>query len=289
MADTKPKKKIIRKLRNKFRLVIMNDDTFEEKASLVLSPLNVFIFVGSTILFLIVLLTYIIAFTGLREYIPGYADVNMRKNVVKLALKADSLEKELATRDMYFNNIKTIMSGGEIGTVDEQKDTTKQYDKLQVSATEQESELRAQVEALDKYSLSTGREKSSHSSISNVFFFTPLKGTLISSYDPAKAHYGVDIVAPKNEAIKATLDGTVILSTWTSETGYVIQIQHSNNLVSIYKHNSVLLKKAGERVKAGEVVAIIGDSGEITTGPHLHFELWYNGIAINPQDYMIFN
>jgi murein DD-endopeptidase MepM/ murein hydrolase activator NlpD len=147
--------------------------------------------------------------------------------------------------------------------------------------------LRAQIESQDRFTLSTGVDGPS-SSISSFYFFTPVKGTITSQFAPKTKHYGIDIVAAPNEVIKSTLDGTVVLADWTSETGYIIAVQHSNNLFSIYKHNSALLKNTGDFVKAGEVLAIIGNTGELTSGPHLHFELWYNGSPVNPVDYMTF-
>jgi murein DD-endopeptidase MepM/ murein hydrolase activator NlpD len=152
----------------------------------------------------------------------------------------------------------------------------------------EDSALRAAIEQQDKYDLDFAGSASGNTSISSFFFFTPVKGTVISRFDPVEKHYGIDVVAAKNEAIKSTLDGTVVLSTWTYETGYIIALQHTNNLFSVYKHNSALLRKEGNYVKAGEVIAIIGNSGETSTGPHLHFELWHNGKAINPLDYMVF-
>jgi murein DD-endopeptidase MepM/ murein hydrolase activator NlpD len=122
----------------------------------------------------------------------------------------------------------------------------------------------------------------------NLYFFTPLKGSITNSFEPTSRHYGIDIVAPKNEAIKATLDGTVIFAEWTVKTGYVIQLQHANNLTSIYKHNSVLLKEVGDAILAGEAIAIVGNSGKLTSGPHLHFELWRDGVALDPEKYINF-
>lgn len=285
----KKKKKLFRQLKIKYRLVIMNDETFEEKASFVLSPLSVFVFTGSVILFLIVLVTYIIAFTPLREYIPGYTDVNMKRNMVKLAMRADSLEQAMHEKDLYIQNINNIINGNvqsdSSGVIQPEK---QEYGQLHVSPSETESELRKNIESEDKYSVAFTEDKSNKSNIAGFFFFVPVNGTVSNSFNSAESHYGVDIVGRKNEAIKATLDGSVIFAGWTSETGYVIQLQHSNDLISIYKHNSVLLKKAGDKVKAGEVIAIIGESGEFSTGPHLHFELWNNGRPINPQDYMSF-
>lgn len=267
----------------------MNDETLEEKASFVLSPLSVFVFTGSVILFLIVLVTYIIAFTPLREYIPGYTDVNIKRNMVKLAMKADSLEDAMADKDLYIQNINNIINGNVQGDSSRTPQPQKQeYDHLHVSPSETESELRKNIESQDKYSLAFSEDKNPKSSIAGFFFFVPVNGTISNSFNSAENHYGVDIVGRKNEAIKATLDGSVIFAGWTSETGYVIQLQHSNDLISIYKHNSVLLKKTGDKVKAGEVIAIIGESGEFSTGPHLHFELWNNGRPIDPQDYMSF-
>lgn len=294
MADEVKKKKESRffyRIKNKFRLVIMNDATFEEKASFVLTPLNVFVFVGILTLFLIVVVSYIIAFTPLREYIPGYADVNMRRNIKTLALRVDSLDEALQNKDMNIANLADILNdklkNPKINPT--QKDSTKKYEKLTLGASVDDSLMRSEIENQSKYSLALGVESSAKSGIRNFFFFVPLKGVVTDSYKSGTSHYGVDITAPENEAIKATLDGTVILANWTSETGYIIQLQHENSLVSIYKHNSVLLKKVGDRVNAGEAIAIIGNSGELTTGPHLHFELWFNGLPVDPQEYMSFN
>ena len=157
-----------------------------------------------------------------------------------------------------------------------------------VKPSKEDSAFRTQVESQDKYSLAFSENKKGKESISNFFFFTPVKGMVTSSFNLSQEHYGVDIAAKENEPIKATLDGTVLFAGWTSETGYTIEIQHSNNLVSAYKHCSVLMKKAGQYIKAGEAIAVIGNSGEQTSGPHLHFELWYNGKAIDPQEYIVF-
>ena len=291
MAEVKKKEKLYTKLKNKYRLVIMNDETFEEKTSLRLSPLNVFVFFGTVIISLITLVIYITAFTPLREYIPGYADLNMQRNVYALSLKADSLEEELAYKDLYIQNIKNVIDGktGDIDTISNKTQAAAKYENIKEQKRSiEDSMLRKEIESQDKYELSATENKSSTNSISSFFFFTPLKGTITNTFSTTEKHYGVDIVAPANEAIKSTLDGTVIISNWTSETGYVIGIQHSNNIISLYKHNSALLKKVGAYVKAGEPIAIIGNTGELTTGPHLHFELWYNGTPVNPKDYITF-
>ena len=292
MATEKKKGRLVSRLRNKYRLVILNDDTFEEKVSLKLSPLNVFVFAGTIILTLITLVIYLIAFTPMREYVPGYADVNMQRNVYRLSFLADSLEKEMEFKDKFIDNMKSIIDG----TIEE-KDTLGKKPKLSEKTetpktlphSSDDSALRAMIESEDRFDLmQQERKPQKNSGINSFFFFTPVKGIVTNIFNTKEKHYGVDVAAAPNEAIKATLDGTVVLATWTTETGYVIGIQHNNNLFSLYKHNSALLKKAGTSVKAGEAIAIIGNSGEMSTGPHLHFELWYNGSPVNPKDYISF-
>lgn len=268
----------------------MNDNTFEEKASLKLSPINVFVFFGTIILTLITGMIYLIAFTPLREYIPGYAaDINNQSMVMNMNLKADSLERELEARDKFILNLKNVLNGN-VGndTASNKKDAAPlRYDTIRsLPVSKEESQLRKQFESEGNYDLSVSDNNTKANSISSFFFFPPLKGTITNIFDPLSKHFGIDIVAPKNEAVKATLDGTVIFSSWTVETGYVIGIQHANNLISVYKHNAQLLKKTGNNVKAGEVIAIVGDSGEQTSGPHLHFELWYNGMPIDPSQHI---
>ncbi len=288
MTKKKDKPKKFQRLKNKYRLVVLNDDTFEEKISLRLSRLNVFFVIGISSLVLVVLVTIIIAFTPLREFIPGYANVSVRKQGVENYLKSDSIEVVLAQNNLYIANLKQIIQGKLI-SFDEKTfiDSTINYNNITNEPIEEDSLLRNMIETEEKYNLFK-KAGSTPGNISSFIFFNPLKGTVTNRFNVKKQHFGIDVVAPKNEAIKATLDGTVIFAEWTAETGYVIQLQHANNLISIYKHNSVLHKEPGDHVKAGEVIAIVGNSGEYSTGPHLHFELWYNGIPINPEDYMMF-
>jgi len=284
--EDKPKK--FQRLKHKYRLVILNDDTFEEKISLRLSQLNVFVVVGLSSLVLILLVIMLIAFTPLKEFIPGYANVNIRKKGVENFFKSDSIAVVLAENNLYIDNIKHIIQGEPI-TFDDKAivDSTVNYTSIKNEPVEEDSLLRNMIETEEKYNL-FNRLGSTPGNISSFIFLQPLKGAVTNRFNIKKQHFGIDVVAPKNEAIKATLDGTVIFAEWTVETGYVIQLQHSDNIVSIYKHNSVLHKKVGDHIKAGEVIAIVGNSGELSTGPHLHFELWYNGMPINPEDYMMF-
>ena len=281
------KKKLLQRLKNRYRLVIMNDETLEEKASFNLRLLNVFVTAGLGIILLITITTFLIAFTGLREYIPGYADLKTQWRVYSLVLKADSMQRSIDARDKFIGNIRNIVNG-EVEETPEDKNKKEgiKYDTIhKLYKSPEDASLREMIEAQDAYSLSGSAGKTD---ISSFLFFPPVKGTLTNRFDAAKKHYGIDVVSEVNEAIKSTLDGTVVFSNFTSETGYVIGIQHSNNMFSIYKHNSALLKKAGDFVKAGEVVAIIGNSGELSAGPHLHFELWFNGNPIDPQQYISF-
>ncbi len=286
--EKKDKRNFFQRIKHRYRIVIMNDDTFEENFSLRLTPLGFFILLGSITIVMTLLVTSIIAFTPLREYIPGYADVNMRRELVKLSLKSDSLEQSLFERTAFMENITNVLKGNiKSDSTQNQPTNGKKQGELPMNSSAKENELKKNIEAQDQYSLAYGTE-SNKSGLSNFFFFSPLKGIVSDQFKAKEKHFGIDIVGPENEAIKATLDGTVILASWSSETGYTITVQHSNNLISVYKHNSALLKKVGDYVKAGEPIAIIGNTGEQTTGPHLHFELWYNGNAINPQDYMVF-
>ncbi len=286
MANNKEKRKYIDKLKSKYRLNILNDQTFEEVWAMRLSRLNVIAFFGSAAILIVFLVIALIAFTPIREFIPGYPDGNTRRNIVINALKADSLEREVKLWKDYYNNINNILRGGEPLSIISKPDSSIKYKEIRFTRSVEDSLLRMQIEENEMYNLSVFDGRKSKSSISNMLFFTPVKGVVTSPFSLQLNHFGVDIVAAPNEPVVAVADGTVTLSTWTLETGYVIQIQHDDNLISVYKHNSQLLKKQGARVKTGETIAIIGNSGELTTGPHLHFELWYNGNPIDPQKYI---
>ena len=290
MAEKQKRKKIGRNLRNKFRLVVMNDETLEERFALRLSPMNVIVVSGTIMLALIFITLYLIAFTPLREYIPGYTDVNMRRNIVMLTLKADSMERQMQAANMFLDNYRNVLRDSvTVAPTDTGSIKTALFDSIHhLHRSEDDSLLRLLVENQDQFNLSSTDAKSFSSGIGSYYFFTPVKGTIITPFSTVKKHFGVDIVAAPDEVIKCAMDGTVILANWTSETGYVMGVQHSNNLLTLYKHNSALLKNVGDYVKAGEAIAIIGNTGEYTSGPHLHFELWYNSSPVNPVDYISF-
>lgn len=287
---SKQKRSLSQRLNDKYRLIIYNDNTFEEVGYMSLKGFNLLWFLGA-LAFIFVTLTFIlIAYTSVREIIPGYPDSKLRREIVMNALRLDSLEREIEIRDYYFTNLKNVISGQDPVDQGYQNLDSVKSKAIQFSKSKKDSLLRKQIEGEEKYNLTFSEKPKQLAAVnlSQMHFFTPLRGVVTNSFNRETDHYGTDIVAGPNEVIKAVLDGTVISADWTLETGYVIQIQHENNLISVYKHNAELLKKIGNRVLAGEPIAIVGNSGEITTGAHLHFELWYNGTAINPEDYVVF-
>ncbi len=293
MAKKVSNKKWFYKLRSKYRMVIFNDETFEERFIFRLTRLNVLsVFISLGIIF--TSLTFIlIIYTPIKEYIPGYPSDYQRESLIKLNVLADSLQNELTSKDIFFESIKNIVEGKDFVEEPELQTTeNKSYDSIKLKSSIEDSLLRLEFESQNLHNLyiseTTETTEKDLVSIRNLSFYPPVEGIVTSKFDLSENHFGIDIVSKHNSAIKAILDGTVIFSGWTLETGYIIALQHEQNIISFYKHNSVLLKKQGEIVSAGEPIAIIGESGEISTGPHLHFELWHNGTPVNPADYIIF-
>jgi murein DD-endopeptidase MepM/ murein hydrolase activator NlpD len=285
------KKKLLQKLKIKYKLVIMDSETFEEKISFRLSRLNVFVVLGTLSILLVFLTTYIIAFTQLREFIPGYANTTDSRTIYELTLKSDSLEAAMQQKDEFLSNIRGVLTGNvKLPPTADTASKTNNYANIKNQRSSDDSLLRQEVENRDKYSLylPENSTRTERMSISGFNFFAPVKGYVTSKFSSPDKHFGIDIATGENEAVKAALDGTVIFSGWSVETGNVISIQHTSNIVTVYKHNAVLLKQQGDYVKSGDPVAIVGSSGELSTGPHLHFELWYNGVAVDPQKYIRF-
>lgn len=286
-SEKKENKKLFTKLRNKYRLVILNDDTFEEKLSFKLSRLNVFVVSGVTGIILIAGTTILIAFTPLREYIPGYSSTALKRNAIRLAQVTDSIEGQLLYNNRYLQNLQGIINGKPpVDLNDSLVIDSLDKAQLHLGITAKDSLLRKLVEEEERFNVPV--ENSSRMNRESLNFFTPIKGLVTNSFNPEDAHLGIDVVAKENEVIKSAQDGRVIFSEWTAETGYVLIIQHAEKFISVYKHNSAVLKSQGEEVSAGEPIAIVGSSGELSTGPHLHFELWYNGYAVNPEEYILF-
>jgi len=283
----KNQKNFAKKLLHKYRLVILNEDTFEERFAIKLTRLNVFVLMSISAIFLIAATTVLIAFTPLREYIPGYSSTSLKKKATQLSYKTDSLQQVIAMNTQYFESIKRVLKG-DVNTVDFNKDSIIKAAELDISninlnPSKEDSLLREKIDKEDKYNLFE-----SATSKVNFVLFPPVNGTISEGYNVKDKHFAVDIVVAKDTPVKATADGTVILSEWTTQTGYVIILDHGNGLISVYKHNASLTKEQGELVKAGEVIAISGNTGELTTGPHLHFELWSNGYPIDSTTFIDF-
>ncbi|WP_431126962.1 M23 family metallopeptidase [Flagellimonas flava] len=285
--DKKKRKEIKQKLLHKYRLVILNESTFEEKISFKLSRLNVFVTGTLFIIVLIGLTTLIIAFTPLREYIPGYSSTRLKRQATELTYKTDSLVTVLNYTNRYLDNVRLVLRG-DVENNEVNRDSLFEKYKLDPSTVDltpirEDLLLREEVDLEDKYNLF-------ERNIENVgaLLFAPLSGTISQNFDPNNKHYAVDVVAPKDTPVKSIADGTVLFSEWTAETGYVIIVKHQDDLTSVYKHNGSLSKSQGDLVRAGEVIASIGNTGELTTGPHLHFELWKKGKPVNPLNYIDF-
>lgn len=294
---------LMEKLRDKYRLVVMNDETFEEVTSLKLSPLTVYVFFSSLVVGTAIFVTLLIVYTPLKRYIPGYGDYNRDQEIAELTSKVSNLESEIEAHRRYNENFRKILVG-------DLADMSKEVAEQQVIPSNPNDSLPDDVDRIpEDDQLRAAVAKGTFSSdpavnganapaqtlpgsrdlpLEQMSFMPPVAGETTSPFDLSKKHFGIDIAAPKNTAIKAAADGVVISSGYTVETGYSIAIQHPNNVVTMYKHNSVLLKPAGEAVKAGEAIAIIGNTGVESSGPHLHFELWYRGRAVDPSDYINF-
>ena len=278
------------KWRDKFRFAVFNDTTFEEVWRVRLTKSNALLALALLVLLIIGINTSLIAFTNLREFIPGYPSVELRRDIIMNALMLDSLERELVIRDKYFKDLNDVISGRQPIESVAMRDSTRNYSNIVFRKSAEDSIFRTRVEQEEQYNLSigtTGAERGT--SLANIHFFPPVKGVISSNFESRTRHYGTDIVTEPKAVVSSTLDGTVVMTGWTMETGFVMMIQHRNNLVSVYKHNARLLKEMGDMVWAGEAISIVGDSGELyTSGPHLHFELWHNGEALDPAKYIFF-
>ncbi len=281
------KRKFRQKLIHKYRLVVLNEDTFEEKLSFKLTRLNVFILGSVFSILLIVGTIFLIAFTPLREYIPGYSSTQLKKDATKLVYKADSLQQVLEVNNLYIQKVRALLTG-EISEVLFDKDSVLQaiqYDKdsMNLEPSFNDLEFRQEIERADRFSIFDEATKDV-----DIVFFAPVVGTLSDGYNLKKKHFAVDIAIETGTPVKCVADGTVIFAEWTAQTGNVIIVKHASGFISIYKHNGALHKHQGDLVKSGEVIASAGNSGEYSTGPHLHFELWNEGYPVDPTNYIDF-
>ena len=296
----KEKESLLKRLNKTYHFLMSHDETREPIMDFRLNLMRLILVVIGIALLLIIITTFIIAFTPLREYIPGYADTKLNREVYNLNRRADSLIVEMQKRDNYFYNLQKVIGGYDFAA-DSCNEELNIYaplpkevlDTIMLKKSVQDSLLRMEFENESQYDLfALPVAVSRNTEVKN--FYVPLSGTILQPFNAANGHYGVDIVAEKNQIINATLDGTVVFSTWSIDNGYTIGIQHDDSYFSTYKHNATLLKKEGDFVKAGEAIAILGESGESGEAgkskdvPHLHFEIWYNGMALNPENYMNF-
>jgi len=288
MSGHKKYNSFLKRWRFKYRFVILNSESFKEYLSFNISKLNLFILSCVITTFLMLGTAVVIAFSPLKEYIPGYTSTEIRRQVVALNILSDSLSNELSNREAYLKNIKNIIEGRGIDTsLAPITPSNTTQENTAVEKAPEDSLLRIQVESEERFNFFEYTNVDNQN-IEKILFFTPVKGLITQSFNVDEKHYGVDVVAKEKELIKSVLGGVVVFASWTFETGHVMAIQHENNLISLYKHNSVLLKKQGETVEVGEAVAIIGNSGKWSTGPHLHFELWHNNKPVDPEQYILF-
>lgn len=270
----------------KYKLTIFNENTLEEIVGIHVSKLNGLSVLLTVLAVLFLIAACIIAFTPLRNYLPGYMNSEVRAQIVQNALRVDSLQQVLDRQNLYIMNIQDIFSGKvQVDTVQSLDSLTMARQDTLMERTKREEEFRHQYEETEKYNLGT---ITSQPDVNGLIFYRPTRGMISDHFNAEKRHFGTDIAANPNESVLATMDGTVILSTYTAETGYLIGIQHNQDFVSIYKHCGSLLKKEGDAVKGGEAIALVGNTGTLTTGPHLHFELWYKGRPVNPEKYVVF-
>jgi murein DD-endopeptidase MepM/ murein hydrolase activator NlpD len=295
MAEDSVKKRTFwERLQHTYRLVIMNNETFEEIGSYRLSLLNVYIFLSTLMVLVAIIVLSLILFTPLKRFVPGYGDIQASPQLIMLNQELDSVYQEFSSQKVYIENLRKRLSDQADGIEDIPDENHGLSDSsLQVDRIEEDEILRREVE-LEQIEEIAGMKTRGNASSADVpleqlYFIPPITGEISARFMPEKKHYGIDILAPKNTAIKSVMDGIVIASDWTLETGNTIGIQHSNNIISFYKHNSLLLKKVGDYVQAGEAVAIIGNTGTLSDGPHLHFEVWVKGMPIDPVDYINFN
>ena len=276
------------KLFDTFKLLVVNDETFEEVFSQRLSRLNAFVFLVVFVGLVSTLSFFVIAATPLRYLIPGIESAALQREVETLLVKTDSLQRVIETDSKYIDGIRRVLSGEVVYEAPEIDSTTIFMD---VPSTDQLLETRKSIAMLELESQVKKEEAFSpvvENAISNPLYFAPLSGVVSGVYDPTVGHLAIDIAAAEGTGVKAITDGTVLHAEWSANTGYNLVVVHQGETVSVYKHNGVLFKKQGETVTAGEIIASVGNTGELSSGSHLHFELWKQGKPVNPQQYIKF-
>jgi murein DD-endopeptidase MepM/ murein hydrolase activator NlpD len=286
----KPKKTISERLTAPYQLVVRSEENLAERRTLSFTYAKLIVILGS-LFFVIFITSLFLSKTLLAKWFdPKYEVAAQRKQLITLAQRLDSLAVEEDRKEKFIQNFQRILRGDtSTGFVDPAKALKPNPEQLKtvgnMKLAPADSQFRKEFEQ-SQFSFVSLNSK--YRELQDIFFFTPITGFISDKYDSKKGHYGVDIVAKTNESVKCVADGTVIMSSWTQDAGYVIAVQHRGSLISVYKHNAVLLKKVGSFVNAGDIISIVGNSGEMTDGPHLHFEMWYNGNSLNPQEFVTF-
>jgi murein DD-endopeptidase MepM/ murein hydrolase activator NlpD len=277
-------KPFLKKASKKYRLTIVDSFNYTEVFSMNVSKLKFWLYNLLILILGIALAVLLIFFTPLKRTVPGYPSSQLSKMMVYNSMMLDSLANEIQKRDSYLDNIREVISGGIV-------EDTAFADKIDTNVemkNVQSDSIFNELVGPDKYKFSYLQNPAQNKLLSEMNFFTPVEGVVVNRFYAAPGHFGTDIVAEEHSHISAVLDGTVVFAEWSVTTGYVVQIQHSNNIISIYKHNSDITVKPGDRVTAGDVIAIMGDEGKYSTGPHLHIEIWQNGMPIDPEAYINF-
>ena len=287
MPKERKRDKIKKIFQNPYRIVIFNDLNLHIIKQVRFNARTLVMALVFAVIFIIVSVTVLIAFTPLREYIPGYPTGKMRQMLIRNVLVVDSLDLEIQRRDKYFNDFRAMLAGETPLDTAVKRGTVARPDQVQLKKYDHDSLFKDEI-AQEQINLGMTSGAPARGGVAGLLFFPPLNGMVTGKHNVSEGHFGVDVVGKLNSRISAALDGTVIFAGWTIDTGYVIYIQHEQNLVTVYRHNAELLKIQGDKVRAGEAIAIMGNSGKETTGPHLHFEMWLNGVSINPEDYIKF-
>ena len=287
MKNEKQNKTFLKRIFNDYKVVVSSEDTFEEKLSFKANKINAFIIMLLYSIILIAFTISIVFFTQLREMVPGYSSSDLLNRAIYLTKKTDSLEQQIALNNKFYKSIEDVLSGNvdEFVSRDELSIDSSliSTDIFTISPNLQDSILRQYVENEDKFNLTNNELV-----IENKMFFSPIKGEITQSFNFNENHFAIDIAADIGTPVKSVLDGKIIFSEWSLETGYVVVIDHGENIISVYKHNSKTLKEQNDFVQAGEVIAYSGNQGNLSSGPHLHFELWKNGTPIDPAPLLNF-
>ena len=288
MKNKKQDKGFLKRLLNDFKVVVSSEDTFEEKISFKVNKLNIFFVMLVYSIILISFTISIVFFTQLREMVPGYSSSDLLNRAIYLTKKTDSLEQQIALNNLFYKSIEDVLSGNTKELIAKEKisvdSSLTNTDATTFPPNSQDSILRKYVENEDKFNLTKNELV-----IENKMFFSPIKGEITQRFNSNENHFAIDIAADIGTPVKSVLDGRIIFSEWSLDTGYAIIIDHGENIISVYKHNSKILKDQNDFVQAGEVIAYSGNQGNLSTGPHLHFELWKNGTPINPESLLNFN